>query len=336
MQHGGDAVRGPAGARAPHPDDRAAAHRRRSEGDGKRSDAAEKEAEDLEKLKAQIDAWSEDHGLAKEVQTSIAKRGLVVTVLTDERPLRLRQRRPQAGVAQPSGRIGPTAQDHGQESDPGRRQHRQRSRERTVPDQLGAVDGSGDLRGPIPHRTRREPGSSCRHGLRGSSPHRDERDGGRPPAQPAGGARRHQNQRPWRPGRYPGRVRTVVKGKLKFIMPLVALLVLGGAYKTVLAKPPEKKPEPKVHGERLRAPEGVPPQPRRRPLREADGRARARARRADRARPRAATRAAPPEGWGTLPQEAVIRGLVTDTLTGVEGRPSSSSPRGATSSRRSC
>jgi chemotaxis protein MotB len=54
-----------------------------SEGDGKRSDAAEKEADDLKKLKAQIDAWSEEHGLAKEVQTSIAKRGLVVTVLTD-------------------------------------------------------------------------------------------------------------------------------------------------------------------------------------------------------------------------------------------------------------
>ena len=30
--------------------------------------------------------------------------------------------------------------------------------------------------------------------------------------------------------------------------------------------------------------------------------------------------AAPPEGWGTLPQEAVIRGLVTDTLTGVDAK----------------
>ena len=33
-----------------------------------------------------------------------------------------------------------------------------------------------------------------------------------------------------------------MKGKLKFVLPLVALLVLGGAYKTVLAKP---APEPK-------------------------------------------------------------------------------------------
>ena len=54
-----------------------------SEGDGKRSDAAEQEDEDLKRLKRQIDAWSEQHGLANEVQTAIATRGLVVTVLTD-------------------------------------------------------------------------------------------------------------------------------------------------------------------------------------------------------------------------------------------------------------
>ena len=30
-----------------------------------------------------------------------------------------------------------------------------------------------------------------------------------------------------------------MKSKLKFVLPLVALLVLGGAYKTVLAKPAE-------------------------------------------------------------------------------------------------
>jgi flagellar FliL protein len=32
------------------------------------------------------------------------------------------------------------------------------------------------------------------------------------------------------------------------IIPVVALVVLGGAYKTVLAKPAAKAPEPKVHG----------------------------------------------------------------------------------------
>ena len=37
-----------------------------------------------------------------------------------------------------------------------------------------------------------------------------------------------------------------MKGKLKFILPLVALILLGGAYKTVLAKPaPKPKPMPK-------------------------------------------------------------------------------------------
>jgi chemotaxis protein MotB len=54
-----------------------------SEGDGKRSDAPEKETDDLEKLKKEIDTWSAEHGLDQEVQTTVAKRGLVVTVLTD-------------------------------------------------------------------------------------------------------------------------------------------------------------------------------------------------------------------------------------------------------------
>jgi flagellar FliL protein len=111
-----------------------------------------------------------------------------------------------------------------------------------------------------------------------------------------------------------------VKGKLKFILPLVALVLLGGAYKTVLAKPAEKKPEPKVHGDIYVLPKeflvnladeryakltvalvlkhGEPTAPP-----ESGGHGGG---------------AAPPEGWGTLPQEAVIRGLVTDTLTGAK------------------
>jgi len=39
-----------------------------------------------------------------------------------------------------------------------------------------------------------------------------------------------------------------VKGKLKFVLPLVALVMLAGAYKTVLAKP-APEPEPKVDGQ---------------------------------------------------------------------------------------
>jgi flagellar FliL protein len=108
-----------------------------------------------------------------------------------------------------------------------------------------------------------------------------------------------------------------VKGKLKFILPLVALIVLGGAYKTVLAKPAEKKPEPKVHGivyvlpkeflvnladERYAKLTVALVLPHDEPTAAAEG----------------GHAAEPPEGWGTLPQEAVIRGLVTDTLTGAK------------------
>ena len=108
-----------------------------------------------------------------------------------------------------------------------------------------------------------------------------------------------------------------MKGKLKFIMPLVALLVLGGAYKTVLAKPAEKKPEPKVHGEIYILPKEF--------LVNLDDDRYAKLTVAlvlKHGEPTAAAEgghaAAPPEGWGTLPQEAVIRGLVTDTLTGAK------------------
>ena len=110
-----------------------------------------------------------------------------------------------------------------------------------------------------------------------------------------------------------------MKGKLKFILPLVALLVLGGAYKTVLAKPPEKKPEPKVHGlvyvlpkefllnmadERYAKLTVALVLPHSEPLAGKAGSSH--------------DVVTPPEGWGTLPQEAVIRNIVTDTLTGID------------------
>ena len=108
-----------------------------------------------------------------------------------------------------------------------------------------------------------------------------------------------------------------MKGKLKFIMPLVALLVLGGAYKTVLAKPAEKKPEPKVHGEIYILPKEFLVN-----LAEERYAKLTVALVLKHGEPTAAAEgghaAEPPEGWGTLPQEAVIRGLVTDTLTGIK------------------
>jgi flagellar FliL protein len=111
-----------------------------------------------------------------------------------------------------------------------------------------------------------------------------------------------------------------VKGKLKFVLPLVALLLLGGAYKTVLAKPKEKAPKPKVHGQVYVLPKEFLLNlkddryakltvalvlPHHEPIAAESG--------------GHGGGAAPPEGWGTLPQEAVIRNIVTDTLTGVDG-----------------
>lgn len=52
--------------------------------DGRRSDAAQQEAEDLERLKREIDRWSAERGLSSQIRTTVARRGLVVTVLTDK------------------------------------------------------------------------------------------------------------------------------------------------------------------------------------------------------------------------------------------------------------
>ena len=107
-----------------------------------------------------------------------------------------------------------------------------------------------------------------------------------------------------------------MKSKLKFVLPLVALLVLGGAYKTVLAKPAEK-PELKIHGQVYVLPKEfllnladdryaklsvalvLPEGPIAAKEKEGEG-------------------VKPPEGFGPLPQEGAIRGLVTDVITGVD------------------
>ena len=52
--------------------------------DGTRSDASQKEAEDLQKLKKEIDAYAKTHGIDDQVAATVARRGLVVTVLTDK------------------------------------------------------------------------------------------------------------------------------------------------------------------------------------------------------------------------------------------------------------
>jgi flagellar basal body-associated protein FliL len=102
-----------------------------------------------------------------------------------------------------------------------------------------------------------------------------------------------------------------VKGKLKFVIPLVVLIVIGGGYKFVLAKPaPEKM---KVEGAVYVLPKEfllnlsdshfaklsvalVLPE-------------------ADVAAAGGGEGATPPEGYGTLPQEAAVRAVITDTIT---------------------
>jgi flagellar FliL protein len=100
-----------------------------------------------------------------------------------------------------------------------------------------------------------------------------------------------------------------VKGKLKFVLPLALLLVLGGLYKVVLAKPAES--HLKVEGQVYVLPkefllnladqhfvklnvglvlvEGQIPE-------QAEG-------------------GPPPAGFGALEQEAVVRDVITDTIT---------------------
>jgi flagellar basal body-associated protein FliL len=101
--------------------------------------------------------------------------------------------------------------------------------------------------------------------------------------------------------------------KKKLIIIVVAALVIaGGAYKTVLAKPKEKAPEPKVHGTVYVLPKEF-------LVNLADGRY-AKLQVALVVEHVAAAAGghgapAPPEGYGSEPQEAIVRDLITDELT---------------------
>jgi flagellar basal body-associated protein FliL len=104
--------------------------------------------------------------------------------------------------------------------------------------------------------------------------------------------------------------------KKKLIVAVVVALVgAGGAYKTVLAKPKEKAPEPKVHGQ-------VYVMPKEFLVNLAGGRfAKLQVALVVEHLPVAGGghgAPVPPEGYGAEPQEAVIRDIITDELTGVE------------------
>ena len=101
------------------------------------------------------------------------------------------------------------------------------------------------------------------------------------------------------------------------ILAVLALLLAGGAYNTVLAKPKEKAPKPKVAGAVYILPKEF-------LVNLADGRfaklsvgfvmepddhSTAPAESGGHGAP------SPPEGYGTMPQEAIVRDLITNELT---------------------
>jgi flagellar basal body-associated protein FliL len=99
------------------------------------------------------------------------------------------------------------------------------------------------------------------------------------------------------------------------IIAVAALVLAGGAYKTVLAKPKEKAPEPKVHGTVYVLPKEF-------LVNLADGRyAKLQVALVVEAAEAAGGHGGghgaptPPEGYGAEPQEAIVRDLITDELT---------------------
>jgi flagellar basal body-associated protein FliL len=111
-----------------------------------------------------------------------------------------------------------------------------------------------------------------------------------------------------------------MQSKLKIIIPIALVVVLAGVYKLVLAEP-EKTAKPKVAGEVYVLPKEF-------LVNLTDGRF-ARLGVALVMEPGAHTAAAdagghgssstPPDGYGSLPQEALVRDIVTDTVTSASG-----------------
>jgi flagellar basal body-associated protein FliL len=102
-----------------------------------------------------------------------------------------------------------------------------------------------------------------------------------------------------------------VKGKLKIVIPLAVLIVLGGAYKVVLAQP-SADAKAKVDGTVYVLPKEF--------LINLSDQHFAKLSVAlvlpkDEAPAAGAEGAAPPEGYGALEQEAAVRAVITDTVT---------------------
>jgi flagellar basal body-associated protein FliL len=115
-----------------------------------------------------------------------------------------------------------------------------------------------------------------------------------------------------------------VKGKLKFVIPIVVLVVIGGVYKFVLAKPAEAKP--KVDG-------AVYVLPKEFLVNLSDGHfaklSVALVLPESEVAASGGEAATPPEGYGALPQEAAVRAVITDTVTDAQARDLTSRKRRA-------
>jgi flagellar basal body-associated protein FliL len=111
-----------------------------------------------------------------------------------------------------------------------------------------------------------------------------------------------------------------MKGKMKLILPLVLLLVgVGGGYKFALAKPSKPEPKPKVEGTvYILGKEFL--------VNLSDGRyakftaALVLDPKDESAAAASAEGTKPPDGFGTMPQEAVVRSVISDDVADVSAR----------------
>ena len=145
-------------------------------------------------------------------------------------------------------------------------------------------------------RTACSPSGMSLGGYAARASRRQQRDARRPRAEPPG--RDRPDPAAW--SQLSRKEATTMNKKMHHHRRGRAARRLGGAYKFVLAKPAKARAEAEGRGHGLRAPEGVPRQPRRRPLREAAGRRSCSPRRHVAAAAGGHGAATPPEGYGAM------------------------------------
>jgi flagellar motor protein MotB/flagellar basal body-associated protein FliL len=275
--------------------------------------AAKREQASFRALKKRIDAEAQKLGLAAKVRTDIRERGLVVRLLTDGVFF-------DSGQAELKPAAGPILRRLGKVL------RLERSHPLVVegytdsqPIQSGRFPSNWELSGARASGVVRHfigsgvPVGATQHGrVRPTASRRQERHARRAFREPSGRGRPRPHEQDTGPGRG-----GAMKKKLMIVIPIL-LIVLGGAYKFVLAKPAEAKPEPKVHGSvyvlgkefLINLADGhyakltvglVLSHDDTSTVVEGGGHGAA---------------PAPPEGFGPMAQEAVVRDVITDELTG--------------------